>query len=442
MRRIGHRTVDLVVEHLAALRDLRVVTPPVATALRARLDEPLPRRGHGLDASLDRFAEQVLPAATLVNHPRFFAYIPGPGSFAGAVGEWLASGVNAFVGTWLGGASLAQLEVQTLEWLRQAVELPAGMTGILTTGGSLANLGGIAAGLGAADRSRACVYASAESHYSVAKAAKVLGVAHVRSIAVDAGLRLQVAALAAAIAADRAAGLLPAVVVATAGTTNTGAIDPLPAIADLCAAERLWLHVDAAYGGAVALFAEGRAALAGWQRADSVTFDPHKWFYAPFECGCLLVKDARALAAAFGGDASYMQDIPKQEVNFFTRGPELSRGARALKLWMLLRSVGTDAIAQHVQQDISNCALAAELIAADPRCEILTPPQLSVFSFALRAGDAASRKLIDDLMRDGFVMLSSTTIGGRFALRFCVVNHRTTADDVRAAVARIRQLAG
>jgi glutamate/tyrosine decarboxylase-like PLP-dependent enzyme len=192
----------------------------------------------------------------------------------------------------------------------------------------------------------------------------------------------------------------------------------------------------------VALFAAGRAALAGWERADSVTFDPHKWFYAPFECGCLLVKDARALAAAFGGDASYMQDIPKQEVNFFTRGPELSRGARALKLWMLLRSVGTDAIAMHVQQDIANCALAAELIAADPRCEILTPPQLSVFSFALRAGDAAGRTLIDDLMADGFAMLSSTTIGGRFALRFCVVNHRTTADDVRATVARILHLAG
>lgn len=439
MRRQGHRAVDLAVAHLAELRSRRVITPPVAAELAPLLAEPLPHRPHGMDATLDRFFTAILPRATLVNHPRFFAYIPGPGSFAGAIGAWVAAATNPFVGTWLGGAALAQLEVQTLEWLREATGLCAGMTGIVTTGGSMANLGGLAAGVGEVERARAVVYTSQQAHYSLAKAAKVLGIptTNLRAIATGTDLRLDVSALAAAIAADRAAGRRPAVVAANAGTTNTGAIDPLPAIADLCARERLWLHVDAAYGGALALLPERRPSLSGWERADSVTFDPHKWFYAPFECGCLLVRDGARLANAFGGDAEYMQDIPRRETNFFTRGPELTRGARALKLWFLLRSVGIEAIAAHVRADIEHCQLAHDLLAGDPRVEILTPPQLSIFTFALRAGEAAGRRLVDDLMRDGFAMLSSTRLHGRFAIRFCVVNHRTTATDIRDSVAAI-----
>ena len=439
MRRIGHRAVDLAVQHLHDLREQRVVTPPAGPELRRLVGEPLPRLGRGLDACLERYFADLLPRATLVNHPRFFAYIPGPGSFAGAVGEWLAAATNTFGGTWLGGAVMAQVELQTIDWMREAVELPAGMSGILTTGGSMANLGGLAAGVHGRDRGRAVVYTSSESHYSVAKAARVLG-APVRAVAAGADQRLDLAALAAAVAADRAQGLEPAVVAATAGTTSTGAIDPLPDLADFCAAHRLWLHVDAAYGGALGLLPAYRALLAGWERADSVAFDPHKWFYAPFECGCLLTRHVDVLEAAFGGDGHYMQDVPRDEVNFFTRGPELSRGNRALKLWMLLRSAGVDAIAAHVQGDIDHCRLAHALLLDEPRVEIVTPPQLAIFSFALRDGEAAGRAFVDAVMRDGFLMLSSTRVGGRFAVRFCVCNHRTTEDDVRAAVARMREL--
>lgn len=442
MRRLGHAAVDRAVAHLGSLRERRVVTPPLAAALRPLLDEPLPRTGLGLDATLERFFAAILPHATLVNHPRFFAYVPGPGSFAGALGELVAGLTNTFVGTWLGGAAMAQLEVQTLAWLRQAVGLDHLTTGIVTTGGSMANLGALAAGLGQGPRDRASIYVGEQGHYSLAKAARVLGLQpdQIRAIPAGADQRLDVTALAQAVAADRAAGRTPRLVAATAGTTSTGAIDPLPAIAELCARERLWLHVDAAYGGAFALLPAGRAALHGWQRADSVTIDPHKWFYAPFECGCLLVRDGTRLAAAFGGDADYMQDIPRQETNFFTLGPELSRGARALKLWFLLRGCGIDAIAHHVEQDLAHCRLAHDLLAADPRIEILTPPQLSIFSFARAGDDAASRALVADLQRDGFTMLSSTMVRGRYAVRFCVANHKTTADDVRQSVARILHL--
>ncbi|HLQ38560.1 MAG TPA: aminotransferase class V-fold PLP-dependent enzyme [Planctomycetota bacterium] len=442
MQQLGHHAIDLAVAHLASLRQRKVITPPVAAELQPLLDEPLPTSGLGMLPSLQRFFTDLLPRATLVNHPRFFAYVPGPGSFIGALGEWVAAATNTFVGTWLGGAVMAQLEVQTLAWLRDAVGLPPPMTGIFTTGGSLANLGALAAGLGDRDRATATVYVSNESHYSLAKAAKVLGLhaANVRSVPVDDRLRLDVTALRQMVAEDRALGRVPAVVAATAGTTNTGAIDPLPAIAELCAEQQLWLHVDAAYGAAAALLPAGREWLRGWERADSITLDPHKWFYAPFECGCLLVRDARRLAAAFGGDATYMQDIPRAEVNFFTRGPELTRGNRALKLWLLLRSVGTAAIAANVQKDLELCRLAHALLQQDPRVEIVTPPQLSVFTFALRAGDAASQQLVHDLMQDGFVMLSSTRLSGRYVLRFCVVNHRTTTADVHDSVARIRAL--
>lgn len=440
MRRLGHLAVDLATRHLADLRGRRVITPPVGATLRALCAEPLPIQGHGIENSLGRFFADLLPHATLVNHPRFFAYIPGPGSFAGALGEWVAAATNTFVGTWLGGAVMAQLEVETLQWLGEAVGLGRDRTGLVTTGGSMANLCGIAAGLGDQPRENAAVYASVEGHYSLAKAGKVLGVRHVRGIAADADQRLDIAALGRAIETDRAAGIAPTVVCATAGTTNTGSIDPLAPLAELCARERLWLHVDAAYGAAAALVPALRPAFAGWERADSVAFDPHKWFYAPFECGCVLVRDGARLAAAFGGDADYMQDVPRQEVNFFALGPELSRGARALKLWFLLRSHGIAAIAEHVQRDVELCRRACERLRRDRRIEVLTPPRLSIFTFAVQGGDAAGRRLIDRVQRDGFLMLSSTRVNGRFAIRFCVANHRTTGADVDAAVDRLLEL--
>ena len=439
MRRLGYRAVDRAVAHLGELGDRRVARRVTSAAMRALVREPLPRTGCGVESSLDRFFDELLPHATLVNHPRFFAYIPGPGSFVGAVGEWIAAVSNTFVGTWLGGAVMAQLEVEVLDWLRQALALPEEFSGVLTSGGSMANLAALAAAVGRPARPGAVVYLSREAHYSVAKAARVLGLAsdRVRTLAVDDHQRLSVSAVAEAIARDRAAGLVPRVVCANAGTTSTGAVDPLPELAVLCRAEGLWFHVDAAYGGAVALLPEGRQWLAGLDEADSITLDPHKWLYSPFESGCLLTRQVDALREAFTGDGDYMQDIPRDEVNFFERGPELSRGNRALKLWLLFRSVGIDAIAAAIAEDIRLCRLAHDLLAADPRIEIVTPPAMSVFSFALRAGEAASRALMERILADGYLMLSSSNVAGRHVLRWCVANHRTGEHDIRASVGRV-----
>ncbi len=249
--------------------------------------------------------------------------------------------------------------------------------------------------------------------------------------------------VAAAVAEDAAAGKWPAFLCANAGSTTTGAIDPLRALGDLCRGHGMWFHVDGAYGGAIGLLPEERSKLAGWEQADSITLDPHKWLYAPFECGCLLTPRLDELRAAFAADhAGYMQDVPRNEVNFFERGQELSRGNRALKLWFLLRACGVQQIRAAIVNDLRLARLACDLLAADPRFTIVTPPSLSVFTFAVAAGEAATQRLLEALLADGFVMLSSSRVAGRYALRFCVVNPRTSDDDVRESVRRCQALVG
>jgi glutamate/tyrosine decarboxylase-like PLP-dependent enzyme len=445
MRRIGRAAVAMNHAHIERLPRAPVSPRYTSAELYAVVYEPLPLAGAGIEASLERFFDHLLPRCTLVNHPRFFAYIPGPGSWAGAVAEFAAAATNLFVGTWLGGAAMAQLEVQVLDWLRQALGLRAGVSGVLTSGGSVANLSALAAAAerAPAERGRAVVYIGDETHYSMAKAARVLGFGpdQVRRLPVGDDLRLSPAALAEAVAADRRAGRRPLFLCANAGSTTTGTIDPLDELADLCEREGLWLHVDAAYGGAAAMVPELRPPFAGLERADSVTLDPHKWLYCPFELGCVLTPHVDALRAAFTGDAEYMQDVPRSEVNFFERGPELSRGNRALKLWLLLRACGLEAIRAAVAEDVRLCRLACDLLRRDARFEVVTEPRLSVFTFAPRAGEAAGQALLERILRDGFLMLSSSRVRGRYVLRFCVANHRTQEDDVRAAVERVRELA-
>ncbi len=447
MRRLGYRAVDLAVEWMQQLDTAPVARMPRSEVLEPLVAEPLPRTGAAVEAGMERFMHDYLPFATLVNHPRFFAYIPCPGSYIGALGEFLASTTNLFTGTWLGGAVAAQLEDQLLAWIREAVALPAEFGGVLTSGGSLANLSALAAArtrLPPADHARATIYVSDETHFSLTKAAGLLGfdAAQIRSLPVDASQRLLAAEVDAAMQADATAGRRPMLVCASLGTTTTGAIDPIGELATIAQRHDAWCHVDGAYGAAVRLLPEYREATAGLATVDSVTLDPHKWLYSPFESGCFLTRHLDVLEATFTADGEYMQDIPRDQINMFQRGPELTRGNRALKLWLLLRSVGVEALAAAIRKDIRLCALARDLLAEDPRLEIVTPPQLSVFCFAARESEATSQRLLEAILEDGFLMLSSSRVQGRYVLRFCVLNHRTQESDIRASVARIRQLLG
>ncbi|MFN8178261.1 MAG: aminotransferase class V-fold PLP-dependent enzyme [bacterium] len=454
MRRLGYRAVDRLVEHLSTLGEQRVARRGDAAAFAALVDEALPEEGHGLEESIAFFFERVVPAMTRVNHPRFHAYIPAPSSFAGALGAVLAAGTNPFVGTWLGGATLSSLELTVLRWIAQLVGYPENAGGLLTSGGSMANLSALAAARARAGRESlvsGTIYVSEEGHASMDKAAALLGYPEeaVRRVPVDERLRMQAGALSRLVREDRAAGKLPFFACANAGTTNTGAVDPLAEIAEICRTEKAWFHVDGAYGGFAALTEGGRRLLAGLAEADSLTLDPHKWLYAPMGVGCVLVRDASALVAAFAAHGHYLQDLPADEVNFLDRGPELSRPARVLPVWMLLRALGRRAIAAQIEADLRLARLAAEQLAADARLELVDPPQLSVVAFRhrARAGESEASRAARDLalmeatLADGTLMLSTTVTGGRTALRLVVMNHRTTEDDVRRSVTRIRELA-
>ncbi len=374
------------------------------------------------------------------DHPRYFARVPGPSSFAGILGDWVGTGFNAIASSWAGGSGTATAELVVCDWIRAELGLPDGTEGVLTSGGSLANLTALIAARTA--RGSGVAYLSDQTHSSIARGLRAIGVDGplLRLLPTDGDLRLAPATVAAAIAEDRAAGRAPTVVVASAGTTNTGTIDDLPALADLCAAEGLWLHVDGAYGGPAALCPAGRAALRGIERADSVVLDPHKWLFQPYDMGIVLVREPGALERAFSMTPEYLIDVTGRggEVDLRDRSLELSRRARGLKLWLTLRTHGLDRIGAAIARGIELAEEAERLLRADARWEVVTPAQIGVVTFAVRdapEGDHARRAAA--VAADGYAAVTSTRVLGRSVLRLCTINPRTTSGDLAGTLQRL-----
>lgn len=449
MRALGYQLVDSVVDHLSTLRTQPVARRGSRDDFGSLVDEPLPESPASHAECLDFFFQRILPDLTLINHPRFHAYIPGPSSYAGALGAMLAAGTNPFVGTWLGGATVSALEVTVIRWIAEMLDYDPSAAGLLTSGGSMANLTALAAARTRfpADGEPASIYVSGEGHASVTRAATVLGFPSgtIRTVPVDESYRMDAAALESLLQEDISAGRKPLCVVASAGTTNLGVIDPLPELADLCRQHDLWFHVDAAYGGFAALTPTGRQLLHGMQRADSLTLDPHKWLYCPMGTGCVLVRDREALRTAFTTTGDYLRDLPTDEVNFFEYGPELSRPARVLPVWMVIRTAGRAGLARQISEDMRLARLAAELLAEDERLEVI-PPTLSVVGFRHRPRSGESEqeraardtRLMEETLASGELMLSTTRINGQSTLRLVVLNHHTSETDIRHSVSRIR----
>jgi aromatic-L-amino-acid decarboxylase len=416
---------------------------------------PLPADGESVDELLAACADVL--AAGRRTTPTFFGYVQSPPAPVGVAADLLVSAADQNLTSWRSGPAAAAVEHQTLRWLGEFVGFDAAATGILVSGGSAANLTALLVALRAVtgpddDRRAMRVYASAETHFSVAKAATALGVG-LEHVAVDRDRRLDPAALRTAIAADRAAGLLPICVVANAGTTATGAVDPLDAVATVAVEEDVWLHVDGAYGAPAAADPASRALFAGLHRADSLCIDAHKWLYAPVDCSALLVHDAAATARAFGAGADdYVRILatqPAETFAFWDHGLELSRRFRALKLWATLRFHGSRRLAAAIGEDIRLAAHLAELVAAAEDLELLAGPGLSVCCFRHApahidepALDAHNERILHALQRDGRVYLSNATIDGRFALRACITNFRTTRADVEQVLTVVREIAG
>ncbi len=463
MRALAHRMVDDMMTYLQSVRE-RPVWQPVPAAVKERLHQPLPLEPESASAAYDDFIRDVLPYPMGNIHPRFWGWVMGNGTVLGVLADMLAATMNPNMG---GGNHAANLvELQVVDWCKEMLGYPMQASGLLVSGGSMANLLGLAVarnakagfdlrrqGLVAAPR-RLLFYTSAESHSSVQKGIELLGLGSesLRAIPVDAAYQIDIAALAAAVAEDRAAGHAPVCVIASAGTTNTGAIDDLNRLADLCAAEGMWLHVDGAFGALAALSPALRPLLAGMERADSLAFDLHKWMYLPFEAGCLLVRDAEVhrrtfsltpLYLAHGGD----RGLSAGEVWFSDYGLQLTRGFRALKVWLSLKEHGAAKFGRLIQQNVDQAQYLAALIDASPDLERLAPVRLNVVCFRFRPPgldetglNTLNQELLLRLQESGIAAPSSTTLQGRFCLRVANTNHRSRREDFDMLVAAVIRL--
>ena len=440
MRRLGYWVVDRVVEHFEHGADGPAIQVSSATELRSALGGPVPQTpGDALEA-MQTLVDVALANMQHGDHPRFFARVPSPSSYAGVLGEWLGTGFNAIASSWAGSSGPATVELVALDWLRELLGLPDRTEGVLLSGGSLASMTALAVARRAAGPGVA--YLSDQTHASIGRALITLGYGpdDVRVLRSDPRLRLTAAAVREAVLEDRRRGRRPSVIVATAGTTNTGAVDDLEGLAELGPAEELWLHVDGAYGAAAALCPAGREALRGLEHADSLVVDPHKWLFLPIDIGCLFVRRRGLLADTFAMRPEYLADVRSDgaEVNFGDRSPELTRRSRALKLWLLLRVHGAERLRMAVARGLALAEYAQQRLDSDEQWEVITPAQLGIVTFT-RSGwsaeDHAAR--VAALSATGFATLTSTHLQGRAALRLCTLNPRTTELDIEQTLERL-----
>lgn len=456
MRRLGYAVVDAVVARHAGLSEGAPWAGGGREELERVLREGCPEEGRDPDEVLERALRDILPRAGRIDHPRFMAFVPSSPAWPAILGDWLATGYNIFQGTWLESAGPSQTELVVLEWFREWMGMPEGAGGLFTSGGSAANLTAVVAAREKAGNPAApAAYVSEQAHSSVIRGLRVAGIPHesVRRIPVGADLRMRADLLARAMDRDAAEGRTPFLVAANGGATNTGIVDPLPELTEVARSRGAWFHVDAAYGGFAALTPRGRALLRGVGGADSVTLDPHKWLFQPYEAGCLLVRDTEDLTRAFRVLAEYLQDteLGLEHVNFGDRGVQLTRSFRALKVWMTVQVHGRRVLAEAVETAMALADHAAARIREAPALEVMGEPSMSIVCFRVtspedrplepEALDAWNEAIQNRVVEEGTAMISSTRIRGRFALRFCILNHRTTRTDVDAVLDRIVELA-
>lgn len=461
-RALGHRLVDQLADFLQSLPRRPVTHDESPSGVRAALDltGPLPESGMDAGLLLERTAQLLFDHSLFNGHPRFFGYITAPPAPIGILGDFLAAALNPNVGAWTLSPAATEIESQTVRWIATLIGYPVDCGGLLVSGGNMANfvcfLAARAAkaawnvreqGVAGDSRPRLRVYGSVETHTWIQKAADLggLGTASIRWIPTDAKLRMDVAALRRHIEADAAAGDVPCIVVGTAGSVSTGAVDPLPDISALCREHGVWFHVDGAYGGFAAAVHEAPDDLRGLSWADSVAVDPHKWLYAPLEAGCALVRDPDTLRAAFSYHPPYYH-FEERATNYVDYGPQNSRGFRALKVWLALRQVGAGGYRKMIADDIRLSRAMAE--AVDRHAELqLTTQDLSITTFRYVPGDlrtkmreeliehyldTLNRELLDRLQRGGEAFVSNAIVGGHYVLRACIVNFHTAQADVEA----------
>jgi aromatic-L-amino-acid/L-tryptophan decarboxylase len=459
MRAMADAVVERCVAHIAALDQAPACGDVDAAELCRSLRESAPEQGAPLEPLLDRLFDEWIPRSFTAPSPGYLAFIPGGGIYPAALADFITDTTNRYTGVWQAAPALVQLEANALDWLREWMGFPPEARGLFTTGGSMATFNAIVCArerhLGAEIR-RGVLYTSDQAHHSVLKSSKLAGIMpdRVRPIASDDRFRMRLDRLAEAIAADRAAGLTPFAVVSSAGTTNTGAVDPLNDIQDVCAREGMWHHIDGAYGAFFYLDESVREALRGLPRADSLTLDPHKGMFLPYGTGALLVRDGAALRAAHEATADYLPAMP-HPADFYDpsqHGPELSRGFPGLRVWLSVKLFGAAAFRDAIAEKRVLTLDARRRVAALPGIVIDAEPELSLFAFHLtwpgasRADeDEATRALMEKTTQRGRVMVTGCTAHGRVLGRVCVLSFRThqpqidaLVEDMAAAIKDIR----
>lgn len=432
-------TSQRVIDHVLSLPDQPMHGTAGANKLAASLQEPIPTEGRSFESLLSQIFGRILPASLNTASPGYMAYIPGGGLMHSAISDLITSTANRFAGVWLAGPGLAAIEELVLQWFRDLIGFPSEGGGVLTSGGSIANLIAIVA----ARRTKlpthfwnGILYTSSQTHHSVSKAAMIAGFPpeNVREVCCDQYLRMRMDDLSTKVQKDREDGKIPFLVVGNAGTTNTGAVDPLREIADLCDREKMWFHVDAAYGGFFLLTDRGKSILAGIERAHSVTLDPHKGLFVPYGTGCIVVRNLENLRAAFRVEATYLP--PEGTYDAADLSPELSRAARGLRIWLPLKMHGAGAFRELLDEKLDLAHDAADRLRKIPHLKLIEP-ELSLLAFRLcppkiedKSLDALNQELLSAINASQRVFLSGTKLQGSFFLRLCILSFRTHQDRV------------
>jgi glutamate/tyrosine decarboxylase-like PLP-dependent enzyme len=463
LRALGHRMIDDMFAYLSSVRT-RPAWQPVPAEIKEQLDEPLPLDQRDAAEVYEEFKRHVLPYPTGNIHPRFWGWVKGTGTPLGMLADMLASGMNANI---LGhDQSAALVETQVIKWLAELLGMPRESSGVLVSGGTTANLIALtvarnaragfdvrARGLQHAEAQPLVLYASTETHSCAQKAVELLGLGNesLRRIHVNKDYQIDIEALRGAVARDRADGCKPFCVIGNAGTVNTGAVDDLTALAAFCREEELWFHVDGAFGALAALAPSLKAMVAGMEEADSIAFDLHKWMYLPYEAGCVLVRDAGAHRATFALTPSYLKPtargIAAGGLTFAERGIQLSRGFRALKVWMSLKTHGARLFGRLIEQNVRQARYLGELVESHARLELLAPVSLNIVCFRFRVAglseaelNALNEEILLRVQESGVAVPSSTQLGESFALRVAITNHRSRLSDFELLVEAVTNI--
>lgn len=448
MQDFGYKVVDAIVDHFES-QDQKL---PVSTASRKEIDalfmEEAPEKSMAPDDVLRFVLENVMTNSNIMTHPKSYAFVPGPSNYISVMSDALATGFNIFAGGWVGSPAAAGIEINTLNWMLKLFNFPVKKGGgIFTSGGSMANLTALATARKVKcgeDFSKAIIYLSDQAHSSNIKAINILGFKkeQVRIIPTDLEFKFSLNKLKNAIAKDKIEGLQPFCLIASSGTTNTGTVDPLQELAKICKTENIWLHVDGAYGAAAILAKNGKKLLKGIEKADSLTVDPHKWLFQPYEIGCLLVQNHKWLKSTFTEKPVYLRDIEgnQSEINFYDHGIELTRHFRALKFYMSIKTFGLQAFREAIDYNIHLAEEVENELRKSNKWEVVSPATLAIINFRFnpvseklseKKLDAINQKIAAKMMDSGEALLVTTILNGHVVLRMCLINPRTTLADVQ-----------